>query len=227
MKSRIRMMVIIPLFIIIVVVWILYVYENTHLEQTVATFAALGGLVGIYLEFRRSKRMAEAEFITRLNTDFNQTDRILGLYEKLEAYFRHPAENSNIFDKTVCADFVVYLTFFETLYNLISRNIIGIDRIHDLFAYRFFIMVNNPIIQKIELEKYDYSYVNIFKLYRLWLKHAYEKSGRSGRTWWKFWYRLPANIDVILKEPGAPKLVVLQKHTLPIMSEHYVKLTGK
>jgi len=70
---------------------------------------------------------------------------------------------------------VEYLTFFETLYILMNRDVVNISMIDDLFAYRFFSAVNNKDIQDMELVKDAIYYKNIYRLDNLWHKHRFEQ----------------------------------------------------
>ena len=45
-----------------------------------------------------------------------------------------------------------------------------ISAVNDLMAYRFFIAVNNPVAQELELKPFKDYYKGIFKLYPVWEK---------------------------------------------------------
>lgn len=158
-------------FIILIGLTFLYVFDYEFMYKLIAILTALAGLFSIFIEFRRAKKLAEAQFVTNLNHDFNTTESIIRLYNKLEKYYRSGG-NVDVFEGTEISDLVIYFTFFETLYTLIEKNIISISKIHDLFAYRFFIIVHNLQIQEKELKPYGFSYENIFALYDKWFDHA-------------------------------------------------------
>ena len=67
-------------------------------------------------------------------------------------------------------DIVAYLTYYETIFVLLKKGAIDISLIDDLFAYRFRIALNNSAIRRISLVRYDYAYVNIYKLESIWCK---------------------------------------------------------
>lgn len=158
-------------FVILLGLTLLYVFDYEFMYKLIAILTALAGLFSIFIEFRRAKKLAEAQFVTNLNHDFNSTDSIIRLYNKLEKYYRSGGK-VDVFEDTEISDLVIYFTFFETLYTLIEKNIISIAKIHDLFSYRFFIIVHNLQIQERELKPYGFSYENIFALYDIWFSHA-------------------------------------------------------
>lgn len=158
-------------FMILIGLTFLYVFDYEFMYKLIAILTALAGLFSIFIEFRRAKKLAEAQFVTNLNHDFNTTESIIRLYNKLEKYYRSGGD-VDVFEGTEISDLVIYFTFFETLYTLIEKNIISISKIHDLFAYRFFIIVHNLQIQEKELKPYGFSYENIFSLYDKWFDHA-------------------------------------------------------
>ena len=61
---------------------------------------------------------------------------------------------------------------------LIKRNVMHLGVIDDLFAYRFFIAVNNPVVQKFELLPYANYYQGCFELSEMWTKE-WRKAGRA------------------------------------------------
>ena len=145
--------------------WVKYI-------EVAGLVGAISGLIKLVYESNKTRKLKEAEFISQLNRDYITNPYICGLYEKLEHDYRHQDEPTAVKDSDILS-FVVYFTFFETLYDFIKKNIIKIQNIDDLFGYRFFIMLHNPKIQSIELTnpKIISSYVNIFNLYDIWLRY--------------------------------------------------------
>lgn len=68
---------------------------------------------------------------------------------------------------------VNYLVYLESFATLITQKRVRIKDIDDLFGYRFFIAVNNPIIQQNELLYDDNTkyYQGIIKAYKIWTKY--------------------------------------------------------
>ena len=53
-----------------------------------------------------------------------------------------------------CQKMINYLVYLESLAALVFRQVIHLDVIDDLFSYRFFLAVNNPVVQECELLPY-------------------------------------------------------------------------
>lgn len=158
--------------VILIIVGSIFFEEWIRYIEVAGLVGAGSGIIKLVYESNKTRKLKEAEFISQLNRDYITNPHICGLYEKLEHDYRYPQEPSKIEDSDILS-FVVYFTFFETLYDFIKKKIIKIENIDDLFGYRFFIMLHNPKIQDVELTnpKIIASYVNIFNLYDIWLKH--------------------------------------------------------
>ena len=61
-----------------------------------------------------------------------------------------------------------YLVYLESFVPLLQRKQIGYEEIDDLFGYRYFIAVNNPILQQNELLKYPKYYKGCINAYDAW-----------------------------------------------------------
>ena len=67
-----------------------------------------------------------------------------------------------------CQKLINYLVHMEGLAAIVQTGVLHLDVIDDLFAYRFFIAVNNPVIQRNELLPYANFYQGCFRLSKLW-----------------------------------------------------------
>lgn len=67
-------------------------------------------------------------------------------------------------------DLVNYLVHLEGVAALVNNGVLRISAINDLMAYRFFIAVNNPVVQELELKPFKEYYKGIYKLYPEWAK---------------------------------------------------------
>ena len=67
-------------------------------------------------------------------------------------------------------DLVNYLVHLEGVASLINNGMLRIFAVSDLMAYRFFIAVNNPVVQELELKPFKDYYKGIYKLYPVWAK---------------------------------------------------------
>ncbi|WP_042705796.1 hypothetical protein [Methanomicrobium mobile] len=156
--------------------------SETSLIIAICTIlTAVGGLSSIYFiykELKVSADIANADFLFKLNTEFFKNDDIVLIYKKLEDSLSNLNANgsefhNNFFDESDKIAIAHYLAYFKLIYNLIERdvNIINMSEINDLYAYRFFLAVNDPEIQDIELMPNQLYYNDIFKLYDQWMKY--------------------------------------------------------
>lgn len=147
-RTRIRRALILAMFVLIVVVLLgllassarEYGPEAALVADTLSTLAAIVGAGAIWHELKRGQDLSEAEFLITLNEGFSSNPDIRDIYAKIE---RDRAGGDTCFTSEDTSGIVTYVTFFETLENLIERRMISFRMIDDIFAYRFFAMVHN------------------------------------------------------------------------------------
>ena len=153
--------------IVILLTWLIYQIFDYRINDTM--IAAIIAAISLIYEINKSKKLNEAEFLIHLNSlfitneDYKQVYNLLSIYD-FESEPDYHKEISN-------CDISNYLTLFETFYILLKRKVIDIDLLDDLFAYRFFLAVHNPYIQRKKLAISPKNFKNIFRLERLWLKY--------------------------------------------------------
>ena len=69
---------------------------------------------------------------------------------------------------------IVYLQWVESIASLVERGVIDLYTVDNTLAYRFFLIVNNPDVQKHILIPRQQFYRGTFYLYERW--HKYEES---------------------------------------------------
>lgn len=141
---------------------------NSKISDIINSLAAVVGIIAIWYQMKREKDLSEAEFIINLNNSFTSNMEIKTIYRKLEEC---KLINEDPFTNEDNISIVDYLTFFETLNNLLKRRIIKFEMIDDLFSYRFFIAVHNTYIQDRELIKDKEYYNNIYILHKKWTEY--------------------------------------------------------
>lgn len=144
--------------------------KNQSIQDFFTLLIAVLGVIVVVFELKESKDVAVGEFITNLNNSFQDNDDIKSIYKKL-------IKNERITEEDQCA-VVEYLTFFETIYLLLDRNVLNMKFIDDLFSYRFFAAINNKDIQDMEIIKDADSYMNIYTLDYLWRNYR-KKIGKT------------------------------------------------
>ncbi|MBQ3518197.1 MAG: hypothetical protein IJA31_02620, partial [Clostridia bacterium] len=124
----------------------------------------------------------EAQFITDLNEQFIGNEKMSAIEWELEKFFykyrsdelteEYIEEFRKHFDieSENRQNLVNYLVHLEGIAALVKNKILHIEMIDDLMSYRYFIAMNNPIVQKLELNEYSDFYKGCFGIYNAWVK---------------------------------------------------------
>lgn len=88
-------------------------------------------------------------------------------------------------------ELVNYLVHLESVASLVNTRTLRLEAISDLVAYRYFIAVNNPYVQKYELIPYKEYYAGCYKIYNKWKKLMEDKNmtvpmGKNGGIFKEF-----------------------------------------
>ena len=137
--------------------------EATTLLTTITTIT---GIFSVFVEMKRSADIAECEFIFSLQKQFEDNEIIQEVFKNLDNVYSD-GEKIEIERRKM----VSYLTFFEMMCSLIIKGVLKIEDIDALYAYPFFIAMNNKEIQDTELIKFRQFYRNIFTVYPKWFKY--------------------------------------------------------
>ena len=137
---------------------------GVELSTVLTTLATITGIFSVFIEMKRSADIAECEFIFSLQKQFDDNNTIQEVYQALDCAYYEEKEIKNIERHKI----VTYLTFFEMMSNLIIKGVLKIDDVDALYAYPFFIAINNEEIQKKELTAYKQFYRNIYNVYSKW-----------------------------------------------------------
>lgn len=153
-------------------------------EAIVGIFSLAATLIGtifIAIELKNGSEVTCSQMLIDLNNYFHDSDRLMKVYEALEACEADKDYSDAHWQEVACVDIAQYCTFFENLFLLYRHHVASIDDLDDLFGYRFFVFMNNPYIQENYIFPTSSSYAQIFELYRVWIKHrTNENSGDKG-----------------------------------------------
>lgn len=72
-----------------------------------------------------------------------------------------------------------YLDFFEPFYYLLSHGEIDLEQADSMFAYRFFVVVNDKDVQDYLIAQHPAYYTNIYQLYSLWRTYRIENGNTA------------------------------------------------
>ncbi|MBR6762495.1 MAG: hypothetical protein IKM13_01945 [Clostridia bacterium] len=158
--------------------------DVSTLSTVVTTVTTLIAAVAFWMQLKRSENLDEATFIMELNDSFIANDELTKVEHALELFYNQVCDGKegtlNLQlerEHEDCQRLINYLVYMEGMAALIKRNVMHLGVIDDLFAYRFFVAVNNPVVQQFELLPYANYYQGCFELSEMWSKQ-WRKKGR-------------------------------------------------
>ena len=183
------------IFIVVAAYWIAsFFLPLDEYTKRITTTTTLIAAVVLWLQMKRAERLNESNFIMNLNNQFvGNKDMTLVEHELEECYNQYEAlksEDGVVSDEDLkrlslglnlsrssedCQKLINYLVYLEALSALIYRKVLHLEVIDNLFSYRFFIAVNNPIVQQSELFPYADYYQGIYKLSEIWTKQHMDR----------------------------------------------------
>lgn len=152
----------------IFIIFTLYFSEIMELYDAMTHILAVIAATIAYIEIYKSSLTSAGEFILNLQQTYIDNPEFTKLY--LKCWDEYNLGNKNIDSKENRKVIVDYLTFFESIYIMLQKGCLSIDLINELFARRFFVVVNNIKVQECELvneDNYKY-YLNVYRLYFEW-----------------------------------------------------------
>lgn len=188
-RNGVRATTYILLMVIIICVYLScqYMFAWSWLTETVATVIAIISAVAFWLEYHENKLLNEAQFITDLNEQFIGNEKMSEVERELERFYHKHRKNQLTeeeklaFEKKYDIDspdrqhLVNYLVHLEGIAALVKNKVLRIRTIDDLMSYRYFIAMNNPVVQKLELLEYPDFYKGCFDIYDAWVRELTEQ----------------------------------------------------
>ena len=161
-----------------------YFIHDSRFGEIVSMLLAIIAAVAFWMEFRNNERVNEAQLVMELNHQFISDEHLSDVEYVLEKYYSQYTEakkhGKNCADINLDISFdyddksrqylVNYLVHLEGIAALIDEGVIRLNAITDLMAYRYFIAVNNPIVQEKELLPCRDYYRGCFRIYEKWSK---------------------------------------------------------
>lgn len=150
----------------------------------ISTVAGIIGVVMAFFELHGSRRLNEASYIKDLNQQFINNKEMVDVEHALETYNNKHllGETHDSLELDIRVDgkdrqkLVNYLVYLEGISSIIEQGVLHIDEINSLFGYRYFLAVNNPVVQNIELYPFANYYQGIFNVYDKWIKKCKNKN---------------------------------------------------
>lgn len=159
-----------------------YISQDNAFTSAVSTVLAIVAGVAFWMELRCTERINEAQLIMELNNQFVSNPQFSYVELDLEKYYsqyvdaRRKGKNVNEIPFSIDLEqydekrqsLVNYLVHLEGIAALVNEGVLHLNVITDLMAYRYFIAVNNPIVQDKELLPFKDYYQGIFSIYENW-----------------------------------------------------------
>ncbi len=145
--------------------------------EVIQSIATVGGtiltLIVAYSAFHQLKNTAKnskGDFILNLQRQYADNDSYAALFEACWHNYNGEMADEDLRSYLIAneKDVLNYLTFFETVYLMLEHDVLEIKLLDGLFGRRFFIVVNNPIVQEVDLLSNRKPYDNVYSLYQKW-----------------------------------------------------------
>ena len=172
---------ILMIFVLLLFLFGCMVFPMSDVATIITTLTAIVGAFAIWFQMKRERDISEAEFIMNYNINFIENSEYIELEEALEKYRKtvESGENAENIDDILTDNnrqtIINYLVYHEALAVFVKKRVLSISSIDDLFAYRFFLIMNNPEIQKKELCPEALYYQGCFWLHKKWTDYRRKK----------------------------------------------------
>jgi hypothetical protein len=139
--------------------------------QLLAAAVTALGLLFVARQIREAGKVANADFVLRVEEGFNGP--LTATYQKLIPGAPWAPDQPGPSTHAEVSELEKYVDYFTTLQVLRTQGLIDLDTIDSMFAFRFFIAVNNPHTRRV-LEPNKGYWEFLYKLYDDWV--AFRKS---------------------------------------------------
>lgn len=156
--------------------------ESIGSEAAVGLFSLIGTIIGaifVVLELKNSNDVTCCQMLIDLNNYFHDSEKLMTVYAALDKVHLWGNDDKEVWKDIEDQDVEFYCTFFENLYLLVEHRIARIKDLDNIFGYRFFLFMNNPHIQEKYLLTTSSSFVNLFRLYELWINYRDEMNKKG------------------------------------------------
>lgn len=169
--------------------------EIDTISTIFVTVSTIIGGIAIFIQLKRERDLTEAQFLMDYNNAFITNDSFTQVQKLLEDYKKGLIDDVAIreFDRQAIINYLVYL---EALAALINKGVLNYIIIDNLFSYRFFLALNNPVIQEIELIGDAEFYRGCYVLHKNWTK-----------------YKIKKNIEIIMENTSLEKVEEYSKYS--------------
>ncbi len=157
----------------------------------IAALAVVYQLGRVKATEQKVQEIEESRFILQYNQVFIQDKNMYDIQHLLEKQMLNKGYGKIITPQNQ-QSLINYLVYLEGLAPLVFKNVLPLETIDDLLAYRFFLAINNKEVQKDQLFAFPDYYKGCFKLYKVWKKYRKDRGlqilqeENSLDKWWGF-----------------------------------------
>ncbi len=158
-------------------------------EAIVAVIAAVAVFRQLQAEAEAEEKQAKvdaAQFVFEFNQAFIQDEKMTNVEDYLASTFMGLPCSDFAFTAENRQDLVNYLVYLEGFSASVLQGVLELKDVDDLFAYRFFLAMNHPEVQALELFPCATYYRGCFKLYKKWLDYrgnSPKYKGKENQNW--------------------------------------------
>lgn len=194
-KGKSQILTIISLIIAFLALLAAYFFDETSQIVTItATITAVVGVFAVYIQIRKSKLIGQSSFTIEISKYFYEVPGISDLVHKLGR--ASDVDNSEyVVNQDERPTLIKYLNYIKTIATLVEDKTVDIDTLNNVFAYEFFIVLNNKSVQELEITPFAEFYYDIFSLYEKWCN-----------------FRQKAGFDILHNQNLLSKLDVYKKY---------------
>jgi hypothetical protein len=136
------------------------------ISQIAASVVTIVGILFIAWQVSDTRRFTKSQLLNELEKGSNEYRHaymmITGPWRTEEEISPHEEQLYDIFE---C------LGFFERIKILLDNRVIDMQTVDRLFGYRFFLLVNNPHVQKFALYPDGHDFIIVFALHKQWVRY--------------------------------------------------------
>lgn len=136
------------------------------ISQIAASVVTIVGILFIAWQVSDTRRFTKSQLLNDLEKESGEYRHvymlITGTWKALQEVSPKEDQLHDIFE---C------LGFFERIKVLLDNQVIDLPTVDRLFGYRFFLLVNNPHVQKFALYPDGHSFTTVFALHKQWSRY--------------------------------------------------------
>ena len=174
-RGKTQLITIVSLIIAFIALIAAYFFDTkSKLVTITATITAVVGVFAVYIQIRKSKLVGQSSFTIEISKYFYEVPEIATLVHKL-GRASDVEDSEYIVKQSERPILIKYLNYLKTVANLVEENVVDIETLNNVFAYEFFIVLNNKSVQELEIAPFYKFYLDIFDLYYKWMNYRNKK----------------------------------------------------